>query len=338
MATMRDVAQAAGVSVTTVSHVINGTRFVSEELRQRVQRAMQELSYHPNVLARSLRQGITHTIGLVVPDNSNPFFAEVARVVETRGFENGYSCILCNSDGELERELTYVSLLLAKQVDGIVFIAASSQSEHIALLTDQHIPAVVADRRMLDGDVDVVLVDNYRGGCLATEYLISLGHRRIGIITGPSDTTPSADRVRGYWDTLNAAGTPVDESLMVKGDFRYHSGAAGARQLLSLPDPPTAIFACNDAMAMAAMAAIRERGLSIPGEMSVVGFDDIPQASFTSPPLTTVAQPIEEIGRVATDLLMERMSGDASRPHQTVILDVKLVVRGSCATRSDSNG
>ncbi|MBC7231972.1 MAG: LacI family DNA-binding transcriptional regulator [Chloroflexi bacterium] len=333
MATMKDVAQAAGVSVTTVSHVINETRYVSEELRERVLKAMEDLHYHPNTLARSLRQGISHTIGLIVPDNANPFFADVARVVETHGFKAGYSTILCNSDGQLEKELTYVNVLLAKKVDGVIFIAANSQSEHIALLTEQKIPVVIADRHMPDVEVDVVLVDNYRGGYLATEYLISLGHHRIGCITGPSDTTPGADRVRGYKDALTFAGLPIDKNLIVRGDFRYAGGASGAQKLLDLKEPPTAIFACNDAMAMAAMAVIRERGLAIPDDISIVGFDDIPQASFTSPPLTTVAQPIQDIGRIATDLLIERMSGSTSRPYQRIILDVKLVIRGSCAPR-----
>ncbi|MBC7260748.1 MAG: substrate-binding domain-containing protein, partial [Chloroflexi bacterium] len=272
-------------------------------------------------------------IGLIVPDNSNPFFADVARAVETRGFEAGYSTILCNSDGQLEKELAYVNVLLAKQVDGVIFIAASSQSEHIMLLTEEQVPVVIADRQMPDAEVDVVLVDNYRGGYLATEYLISLGHHRIGCITGPSDTTPSADRVRGYKQALTSAGLPVDEDLIVRGDFRYASGISGAQKLLDLEKPPTAIFACNDVMAMAAMAAIREKGLSIPDDISIIGFDNIPQASFTSPPLTTVAQPIQDIGRIATDLLIERMSGSASLPSRRVVLDVKLVVRGSCAPR-----
>lgn len=338
MTTMKDVAQAAGVSVTTVSHVINETRYVSEELRERVLKAMEELNYHPNSLARSLRQGISHTIGLIVPDNSNPFFADVARVVETRGFEAGYSTILCNTDGQLEKELAYVNVLLAKQVDGVIFIAASSQSEHITLLTEERVPVVIADRQMPDAEVDVVLVDNYRGGYLATEYLISLGHHRIGCITGPSDTTPSADRVRGYKDALTSAGLPVDESLIVRGDFRYASGISGAQKLLDLKDPPTAIFAHNDVMAMAAMATIREKGFSIPEDISIVGFDDIPQASFTSPPLTTIAQPIQDIGRIATDLLIERMSGTTPHPSRKIILDVKLVVRGSCAPRRCKDG
>ena len=337
MTTMKEVAKAAEVSVTTVSHVINRTRYVSDELRQRVRQAMHDLNYRPNTLARSLRQGITNTIGLVVPDNSNPFFAEVARVVETRGFEHGYSSILCNTDGQPDKELTYISMLLAKQVDGIILISTSGESEFVGLISDQRVPVVIADRQLLDCDADIVLVDNYRGGRLATEHLLSLGHVRIGILTGPSNTSPSADRVHGHIDALSAAGLAIDDALIVRGDFRYGSVASQTHQLLELEQPPTAIFACNDVMAMAAMAAIRERGLDVPRDVSVVGFDDIPQASFTWPPLTTVAQPIEELGRVATDLLLQRMSEDRLGSGERVMLDVKLMVRGSSGPKRQSN-
>jgi LacI family transcriptional regulator len=336
MPTMKDVAQAAGVSITTVSHVVNETRYVSEELGEQALQAMDKLYYHPNILARSLRQGISHTIGLIVPDNANLFFAEIARAIEIRGFENGYSCTLCNPDGQLEKELNCVSMLVAKQVDGIVFIGASSESEHISLLTEQAVPVVVADRQLLDSEVDLVLVDTHRGGHLVAEHLVSQGHRRIGCVTGPSDTTLSADRVHGYIDALAAAGLPLDDTLIAKGDFRHSTGALGASQLLDLPDPITAIFACNDAMAIACVAVVREGGLAIPDDISIIGFDNVPRAAFTSPPRTTVAQPIEEIGKVATDLLIKRTSG-SSRPSQRVILNVKLVIRGSCGPRRDGD-
>ena len=331
MPTMKDVARLAGVSATTVSHVVNQTRYVSPEIQRRVSTALQQLDYRPNSLARSLRQGVSHTIGLITPDNSNPAFAEFSRTVETAGFEAGYSVILCNSDGQLEKELTYVNVLLAKQVDGIIFIAASSQSEHIALITERNVPVVVADRQIADADLDEVLVDNYEGGRLATEHLLSLGHQRVGCITGPSDTTPSADRVRGYRDSLAAAGLEPDENLIVKGNFRYDGGAEGAHRLLQLKRPPTAIFACNDAMAMAAMASIRELGLSVPSDVSVVGFDDILMASYTSPPLTTVANPFSEMARVSTKLLIEKMSSSAPRARRRIVLGVKLAIRGSSA-------
>jgi LacI family transcriptional regulator len=328
---MRDVAAAAGVSVTTVSHVINGTRFVSEDLRNRVLEAMEELNYRPNILARGLRVGKTNTIGLIVPDNSNPFFAEVSRVVEDVGFDSGYSVILCNSDGNLDKELTYIAVLVAKQVDGIIFIASSSQSEHLRLLTNEKIPVVVADREMPDLDVDLVLVDNSRGGYEATKYLLELGHRRIGCITGPSDITPSAERINAYRQALSEFNVPFEENLVVRGDFQFEGGKRAMSQLLALPKVPSAVFICNDVMAIGAMGSIRSAGLRIPEDISIVGFDDIDQASATWPPLTTVAQPIEQMARIATELLIGRLAGSVDLERKRMVLEAKLVIRSSCA-------
>src|SRR5512142_849454 len=186
MATIKDVARQADVSLATVSHVINHTRFVSDELRTRVLSAMVALNYRPNAAARSLRSGETRTIGLIVPDNSNPFFAEIARIIEDIGFDNGYSVILCNSDGNIQKEKSYIQLLISKRVDGVIFIASQGTSAAISDLADQRIPIVIADREIPHPDVDVVMVDNEQGGYQATQYLLSLGHRRIGCICGPS--------------------------------------------------------------------------------------------------------------------------------------------------------
>jgi len=334
MATIKDVARLAGVSITTVSHVINETRFVSDELRGRVLAAMEELNYHPNVLARSLRSGETKTIGLVVPDNSNPFFAEVARIIEDIGFERGYSVILCNSDNNLDKEAAYINVLSTKQVDGVIFIAAGSKHEHLHELTTQGIPVVVADRDIPQALADVVLVNNEQGGYDATRYLISLGHRRIACITGPSDIPPSADRVRGYRRTLKESGILVEEELIVPGDFRYQGGEAAMAQLLRLDKPPSAVLACNDVMAIGALRAIRSAGLQVPSDISIIGFDDIAIASAVSPALTTVAQPIVELATLATQLLMSRIRNDQEdKPRQRIVLGTKLVVRDSCAPR-----
>ena len=197
MPSMKDVAKRAGVSVSTVSHVINETRYVSSELRQYVMEAITELRYRPNSLARSLRRSETRTLGLVVPDNSNPFFSEVARGAEDAGYPNGYNVILCNSADDLERELTYLELLISKQVDGIVFIAAGLSSEHIQPLIETRTPVVIVDRKLPGIQADSILCDNYKGGFQATRHLIELGHERIGCITGPSELTPSSDRVGG---------------------------------------------------------------------------------------------------------------------------------------------
>ncbi|MEE8391967.1 MAG: LacI family DNA-binding transcriptional regulator [Anaerolineae bacterium] len=327
---MRDVAEHAGVSVTTVSHVINETRPVSDELQQRVLVAMQELGYQPNLLARGLRRGETHTIGMITPDNANPFFAEVARGVEDTSFERGYSVILCNSDGDLNKELLYANVLSEKRVDGILFVAVGVSTEHIRDLQAQRMPLVVVDRDIPDVDVDSVLTDNARGGWLATHHLIELGHRRIGCISGPSDVTPSAERVTGYWLALDEGSIPVDEALVMKGDFQYESGYQAAHQLLSMSDPPTAIFACNDLMAIGAIRAALELGRQVPADLSVIGFDDVPLASFANPPLTTIVQPKYEIGTVATTMLLERMRDLDMPPHRRV-LDTSLLIRQSTA-------
>jgi len=332
VATIKDVARLADVSTATVSHVINDTRYVSDELRARVLDAMEVLNYRPNVLAQGLRRGETHTIGLVVPDNANPFFAEVARVVEDVGFDRGYSVILCNTGDDLERERAYIDVLIAKQVDGIIFIAAGDHHKHLAELTDANVPLVLADRDVAQSGVDVVLVDNELGGHRATEHLLDLGHRRIGCIAGPSEATPSADRVKGYARALREAGVPVQQSLIEPGDFRYEGGEEAAARLLSLDSLPSAVFACNDLMAIGALRAIRRAGLRVPEDISVVGFDDIVLASAVSPALTTVAQPVEQLAKISTELLLSRIEGESPSDLARIVLDTELVVRNSSAS------
>ncbi len=327
---MRDVAARAGVSVTTVSHVINETRPVSDELRRRALAAMDELGYQPNRLARSLRRGQTHTIGMIIPDSANPFFAEVARGVEDTSFENGYSLILCNSDGDLDKELLYTNVLTEKRVDGILFVAAGLSTDRILDLQHQKTPLVVVDRDLPDAAVDSVLTDNAQGGWLATRHLIELGHRRIACITGPSDLTPSADRVTGYRRAMREEGIPIDEALIVKGDFQYDSAYRASIQLLQMQDPPTAIFACNDLMAVAVMRAALEQGQRVPDDLSVVGFDDVRLAAFANPPLTTIAQPKHEIGAVAATMLLKRMRNH-ERPAHRQVFETSLVIRKSTA-------
>jgi LacI family transcriptional regulator len=332
--TQEDVARLAGVSRATVSYVINnrtdGNVRISEETRCRVLEAVEELGYRPNVLARSLRQGQTHTIGMIVPDNTNPFFAEVARGVEDTSFEQGYSVILCNSDSDLDKELLYTNVLAEKRVDGILFVAVGMSAERICVLQERRMPVVVVDRDLPDVAVDSVMTANERGGWLATRHLIELGHRRIGCIAGPSDVTPSAERVTGYRQALREAALPVEEGLIMRGDFQYESGYQAARQLLSMDDPPTAVFACNDLMAIGTISAAVELGRQVPADLSVVGFDDVPLASFANPALTTVVQPKYEIGVVAATMLLERMQ-DPDRPPQRKMLDTELVVRQSTA-------
>ncbi|MCL4300649.1 MAG: LacI family transcriptional regulator [Anaerolineae bacterium] len=331
MITMRDVAERAGVSVTSVSHVINQTRLVSDDLRERVLTAMNELGYQPNALARSLRRKETYTIGVIMTNSADPFFAEVTRGVEDACFEQGYNIILCNSDSDLDKELFYTNELIKKRVDGILFLAAGGKStQHIRTMQQRKTPLVVVDRYIPDLAVDTVLIDNARGGWLATHHLIELGHRRIGCITGPSDLTLSAERVTGFRRAIQEAGLKVDESLIVKGNFQYETGYQAAQQFLAQPTPPTAVFACNDLMAMGVINAAVKQGWPVPDRLSVIGFDDIRMAGYTNPLLTTVAQPKYEMGSIATTMLLERIHNQEMAPRQK-LLDTQLVVRESTA-------
>jgi len=305
--TIIDVARLAGVSTTTVSHFINGTRYVSDDLRDRVEKAIAELGYRPNSMARGLRKGESKTIGLIVPDNSNPFFAEILRSIENIGYSNGYSVILCNSDGDIAKEIAYTELLFAKQVDGIVFITTNNSCEHLQQLSDNGIPIIVIDRDIPLKGTDVLLVDNFQGGYEATRYLIGLGHTRIACITGPSLLTPSAERVNGYKKALAQAGIAENPDWIVAGDFQFAGGENGIEKLMNLQNRPTAVFACNDLMALGVLRGIRKAGLSVPGNLSLIGFDDIPLASVVSPALTTISQPIQKISEMAIELLINRL-------------------------------
>jgi LacI family transcriptional regulator len=328
MITIREVAEKAGVSPTTVSHVVNNTRYVSDDVRARVMDAMRELNYRPNALARSLRRGETHTLGLILPDSANPFFAEIGRAIETAAFERGYSVILCNTENDIEKERMYTEVLENKQVDGMIFVASGDHRETLSQIAQKGLPLVVVDRDMGSLELDTVTTDNHHGGLIATQHLLSLGHRIIACITGPSNITPSAERVTGYRAALQQAGILVDESLVVRGDFHAPSGYEGAMQLFQRSPRPTAIFACNDMMAIGVIRAATQLGLRIPEDVSIASFDNIELASYTTPPLTSVAQPKQEIGQMAITLLLERMQ-NASLPPRRNILPTRLVIRES---------
>jgi LacI family transcriptional regulator len=295
---------------------------------------MDELNYRPNRLAGSLRRKDkrTNTLGLLIPDSTNPFFAEVLRGAEDASFEAGYNVILCNSDGDSEKELNYINVLLSKQVDGIMLVSAGSHQASLELISRRNAFAVMVDREVEGARLDSVVIDNDLGGYIATQHLLELGHEQIGCITGPSLLTPSAKRIEGYRRALEDTGIPVDEQFIVQGDFRAESGYAAARTLLELKRKPTAIFACNDMMAVGALCAIHESGLRVPDDISIIGFDDITLASFTVPPLTTVAQPSYEMGLLAAELMIQRLQ-NPSQPPRHEVLQATLVVRSSCQIR-----
>lgn len=326
--TMREVAERAGVSVTTVSHVINKSRPVNTQTRTRVEAAMQALGYQPNMLARSLRRGVTHTIGIVLPDSTNPYFAEVVRGIEDTSFDQGYSVILCNSDNDLEKEHHYTSLLVEKQVDGIIFVAAGLSAENIEALQVRGIPLILVDRQVPGVQVDTVLADNRLGGWMATNHLIELNHQVIGCITGPAGVRSSSERIDGYRRAMETAIYKLEPDWIVEGDFQYQSGYEGAKALYNQRPSPTAIFACNDLMAIGAYRFAHENKLLIPEQISIVGFDDVRLAAYTNPPLTTIHQSKHEMGSRAAELLMERILDRELEPRQE-ILSTKLVIRDS---------
>ena len=328
MATIREVAESAGVSYATVSHVINNTRHVSPETRQRVLAAMEALNYHPNALARSLRQGKTNTLGLVLPDSANPFFAEISRSIEDEAFKKGYSVFLCNTELDTERELFYVDVLSKKQVDGIIFVAAGDQADSLDYLRQRNMPVVMIDRDLPNVEVDAVLTDHRLGGYLATRHLLELGHTRIACIAGPSSITPSAERITGYRNALAEAGLAAQENLILRGDYHAQSGMEMTHTILKMDPRPSAIFAMNDLMALGALRAAAEEGCSVPGDLAVVGYDDLELAHFTNPPLTTIAQPKKEIGAQAISLLVDRMSSRDRSPRR-IVLPPELIVRRS---------
>jgi LacI family transcriptional regulator len=332
---MKEVARAAEVSVATVSHVINGTRFVSTELADRVHEAMRTLGYTPDATARSLRVRRTQTIGLVIPDNSNPFFAELAQVIEEEGFEAGYTTILGNSTEQADRERRYVQTLVSKRVDGL--IAALSREDDGTLeriLEPAGIPVIVIDRDVKLPGADLVLYDNAGGSHAAARHLVELGHNRIAFIAGPADVQPAAERLRGFRDALHEAGLELPGEAVAEADFHYRGGRDATVKLLESPDGITAIAAANDLMAAGALRELAERGIRVPEEMSVVGFDDAPLAEMVSPALTTVRQPLQEMAQTAVSLLLARIAGEDGQV-QRHVLPTELVVRESTAPPRD---
>lgn len=328
MITIREVAQHAQVSVTTVSHVINGTRFVSEEAKARVQAAIAALHYVPSAVARSLKSSRTHTVGMMIPNNSNPYFAEIIRGIEDTCFAAGFNVILCNSDDDPHKQAAYVRVLSEKQVDGLIVLSSGGDPELLDTLRGAPMPQVVVDREIDDLAADLVEVDHEGGARLAVEHLVSLGHVRIACIAGPLALSPARQRVQGWRSALQAAGLACDDALVADGAFTAAGGFAAMRALLA--HRPSAVFASNDLMAIGALCAAAEAGLRVPQDVSMIGFDDIALAAYSNPPLTTIAQPKHQTGELAAQLLMQRIA-QPGRPLRREILHPSLVLRRSAA-------
>lgn len=341
--TIKEVAREAGVSVTTVSRVLNGVPGVREETRSRVERVIQRLGYRPNSLARSLVTRKSRTIGLLVRDITNPFYPEMARAIEDAVNRLGYHLILCNTDASPRKEQAYLDLLREQRVAGIIFSApglADRTVKHLQATGD--IPFVLAVRRVPGVETDTVTFADRDGARQAVEHLAALGHRRIGHIAGPSDSWTARERREGYRQTLTRLGLPLREGWVVRGDLTRDTGRRAMARLLTLSERPTAVFCANDLMALGAWEAVLAAGLRVPEDVALVGFDGVDWAGFALIGLTTVAVPKYDLGDIAAQLLIRRIEGDMTPP-QDRVLSVSLVVRrssagGSCPESAQTGG
>jgi LacI family transcriptional regulator len=331
--TIVDVARAAGVSYATVSRVINGKEHVKPEKRARVLQAMDELGYVANRQARSLAGGRSNIIGLLVPGLDTAYIGEVARGIDQELQAAEYDLMLYTTHHHHAKESAFVTMLSRGLADGLLLILPRRPGSYLPSLRQRQVPYVLIDHQGIDRQGPSVGATNWQGGYDATQYLIELGHRRIGFITGTLDLACSMDRLEGYRAAHRDAGLTPAPELVAEGDFMQPTGYQGAHQLLALPERPTAIFASNDVMAFGAMEAARERGLRIPQDISIIGFDDIPQADHVHPRLTTVRQPLEEMGRAATRMLIQRIA-HPDLPPARIELPTRLIIRASCEAPS----
>jgi len=329
--TRTEVAKRARVSVATVSYVVNsGPRPVAEATRNRVLRAIQALGYRPSGVAQSLRLQRTRTIGLIVPDTANPFFASLAKGVDDAVFASGYSFLLCHSGYVAKCEQAHVELLLAREVDGVLYVQGTPDATALHRLLRCGVPTVAVDREIPDVVIDRVVVDNFGGSAQATRYLIGLGHRRIGCIARHLPLSNAAERIRGYRETLTDAGLPINPGYLVSGGPGYEEGRRAMTELLRLQPRPTAVLVYPDVVAIGAIRAAHDAGVRVPEEVSIVGFDDIPVAAFIRPRLTTVAIGIREMGQRAAAVLLDKVRGEVEGlPPRRLVLPATLVIRES---------
>ncbi|EGA66699.1 substrate-binding domain-containing protein [Vibrio brasiliensis] len=329
MATMKDIAKLAGVSTSTVSHVINKSRFVSEEISLRVNNAAQQLNYRPSALARSLKVNRTKTIGMLVTTSTNPFFGEVVKGVERSCYQQGYNLILCNTEGDNERMRESINTLLQKRVDGLILMCSSLEGERIDVFEQYpDIPVVVMDWGPMLFTSDKIQDNSLRGGYLAAKYLIESGHQQIGCITGPLVKHQAQMRYEGYKRALNEAGLDFNANWIIEADFECEGGYEAFNKMFAKDSLPSSIFVCNDMMAMGVINAANEKGIRIPQDLSIIGYDDIHIAKFMSPSLTTIHQPKYRLGKAAVEALLNRLEKGAIDA-QVVQLEPTLVERST---------
>lgn len=326
--TIKDIARLAEVSYATVSRALNAKPGVRESTRRRVVTVAEELAYTPNAIARGLVKRQTHTLGLIIPDITNPFYPEVARGIEEAAAEAGYSIFLCNTNWEHSRERHYLSLLAEKRVDGVIVAPVDEQVEVVESTLRRSVPVVYVCSAPRNTEHSFVVIDNIRGGLLATEHLIEAGYPTVGFVGSLEDASTMDARLAGYRRAMENHGLPVLDRYIRLGDFRQQTGYNIIRRLIREGDYPRAVFAENDLLALGVLQGVKECELKVPGNVAVVGFDDIPFASFPEVQLTTVAQPKYEMGRQAVEALLDRIRAPRS-PVRRIFLEPQLIVRRS---------
>lgn len=329
MATIKDVAKLAGVSTTTVSHVINKTRAVAGETTKLVLDAIKQLNYSPSAVARSLKVNTTKSIGMIVTTSEAPYFAEIIHAVEEHCYLHGYSLFLCNTRNSPEKLQNHLDMLAKKRVDGLLVMSSEYTTDSLNLLENySNLPMVVMDWGPHNVNTDLIQDNSFQGGYLATKYLIENGHQKIGIISGELVKTTAKTRYDGFVLAMLEAGLEVNQDWIMEGFFEPESGYDCMNNILAQDKLPTAVFCCNDTMALGAISAISEKGLRIPEDISVIGYDNIHASRFYAPPLTSIHQSKSRLGVMAVSLLFERIAG-TDRKQAMIEIHPELVIRKS---------
>ena len=330
--TLKSIAEKLELSVSTVSRVLNGKSShyrISKETEELILKAKKDLNYTPNQLARGLRLKRTNSIGYIIPDISNPFFASIAKSVEKSARKFGYSMLLCDSEENTEIEQTSLQLMLNRKVDGLIISPVGLEVSHLKAIIQKNVPVVLLDRYFPDLDIPFVTSDNYQGALDAVNLLIENGHTRIACIQGLKNTSPNNDRVKGYVDAHLTHDLPIDESLIVGDSFGEENGYIETKLLLKKANIPTAIFSISNLISLGAIRAISEEGLKIPDDISMISFDDQPYSRFLATPMTTVAQQNYQIGLIATKLLIDQIESNRRIEPKGIFLPTKINIRDS---------
>ncbi|MGM0880318.1 MAG: LacI family DNA-binding transcriptional regulator [Bacillota bacterium] len=326
--TIYDIARLAGVSTATVSKVINNTGRISDQTRERINRIMEDLNYRPNVLASAMKGKSTYQIAFLIPDIDNPIYAQYLKHIEAYGQELGYNIVLCSTDNDFAKETRHITLLRQRRVDGFIIASKFKNDELLKQLVEEGFPIALFAHERPGISIDSVTVDDYMGGYLASKHLHSLGHRKIGVVG--EDSISSDERIRGYKFALSEANIPIDNKLIVVGGATLQEAEQSAAVLLDSEERPSAIFGCNDILAIGVMQAAKARGIRIPEQLSVIGFDDTPLCSIVSPRLSSISLPVRELGKHVTDIIISKIE-HSDTVKQRIRLLPELAVRDSTA-------